>query len=92
MRNPCREIKGWWEREGERAKAKGGWQFFWYSLTVGLLWGLFMVVWLTTFDYLDGTYRPGSMQSRASMFFVFGMLFGLFVWIKGAASGKSRRP
>lgn len=92
MRNPYRKLNDWLEREGERARAKGRLHFFWYSLTMGLLWGIFMVAWLTAFDYVDGSYRPGLIQTRSSFFFAGGMLFGLFLWLKGAASGKRRRP
>ncbi|HEV7893946.1 MAG TPA: hypothetical protein VGP08_25245 [Pyrinomonadaceae bacterium] len=91
MINPCRKLTGWWEREGERAKAKGGLQLFWFALTNGLIWGLFMLVCLGLFDYLTGdTSVVKSIQSHFLVYFVIGMLVGFTTWKQLLKSGKGR--
>jgi len=92
MRNPLLQCRDWWNREGERAGTKGGWQLFWFCLTCGLIWCLFMVGWLTLFDLLNGDYQPGTLQTRAFMFFVCGMVFGLILWVWLKATGKTHPP
>jgi threonine/homoserine/homoserine lactone efflux protein len=93
MRNPLRTCIDLWEREGKRAKAKGGWQLFWFSLTCGLIWSIFMVGWLTLTDYLsDGAVSPRRIQNYASFFFVGGMVVGLLLWVSRRASGKRQSP
>lgn len=91
MRNPFTTYREWWNREAERASAKGGWQLFWFSLTCGLMWGLFMVGWLTLANLLDGDYKPETLQNRSYLFFVCGMALGLILWVWQKATGKSPR-
>ena len=93
MRNPCRKLTGWWNREGERAKAKGGLQLFWFALTNGLLWTLFMVTALGLFDYFDGgkSFIEG-MRRHFLMYFVIGMLTGLSSWKRMSKPGNGSRP
>lgn len=91
MKNPWNTYKDWWKREEELARAKSGWQLFWHSLTTGLLWSIWMIVWLTLIDFFFGHYTPERAQYRASIFFACGMFFGLLVWIKRATFDKSGR-
>lgn len=88
MRNPLLKLREWWNREAERASAKGGWQLFWFSLTCGLIWSLLMLGWLTLTDLFSGDYRRGILQARASLFFVCGMVLGLILWVLQKTTGK----
>jgi ABC-type Fe3+ transport system permease subunit len=93
MKSPLRIYTDWWEREEERAKAKGGWQLLWHSLTGGLIWAIFMVALFTLADYylMSDRHRTSDwFQSRAHTYFIIGMAVGLFAWIKHVAFGKGR--
>lgn len=93
MRNPLCTCRDWWNREGERASAKGGLQLFWFSLTSGLVWAIFMVICLGLFDHFSsGKSVLASMQSHFLIYFVLGMVVGLSTWKKQAKPGKGCRP
>lgn len=88
MRNPLRTCKGLWEREGERAKAKGGWRYFWYCLTTGLLGGIWIAAWATIFYYLGSNHNSEIERPHFSVFLAYGVAIGLFTWFMLTIIGK----
>ena len=82
MRNPFRALLEWRRREMERVDALGGWRLFWYYMTLGLLWSLWMFAGTTAIDLLTGdTPRYLSLQDRMTINFGGGMLFGFVTWL-----------
>lgn len=74
------------------AAAKSGLQFFWDSLTWGLVWAILMVAYRVLWAYFAGRdYNYEAARSDANTYFVIGMCGGLFGWVKGAAFGCGRR-
>jgi hypothetical protein len=92
MRNPLRTCKDLWEREGMRAKAKGGWRYFWYCLTTGLLGGIWLAAWAAIFGYLGSNHNSEIDQINTSTFLAYGVALGLLTWFMLARLGKSGRP
>jgi hypothetical protein len=92
MKNPCRALKEWRRRGLERARAKGGLHVFWFYLSMGLVWSVFMVAVFTALDFYDqGPLDAEDFQSRALIYFVGGLLFGLVMWVLEEMPGTGRR-
>jgi hypothetical protein len=92
VKNPLRSYKEWRQRELERARVKGGFRLFWFYMSMGLVWSLFMVGAMTLLELFDeGGLDAGSFQRHATIYFVGGLVFGLVMWVTQEPSGV-RRP
>lgn len=91
MKNPYRALKDWRRRGLERARAKGGPHVFWFYLSLGLAWSLFMVAVFTALDYYVGRpFNSEYFQTRTLIYFVGGLLFGLVMWVLEETPGTGR--
>jgi len=92
MGNPFRALKDWRQRALERARTRGALHVFWFYLSMGLVWSLFM--FCSTF-IVDLYYKHASdfenVQARALIYFVGGLLFGLIMWVVQEAPGTGQR-
>lgn len=92
MKNPLRSYQNWRQQELERARAKGGFRLFWFYMSMGLLWSLFMVGAFTLIEYFDeGALDARSFQRHAATYFVGGLFFGFIMWVTQETPGV-RRP
>jgi hypothetical protein len=92
MKNPLWAYGDWRQRELERARAKGGFSLFWFYMSMGVVWSLFMVGSLTIFEYLsEGALDAGRLQRHAATYFVGGLIFGLITWVMEEPP-RVRRP
>ncbi|MFL6255194.1 MAG: hypothetical protein ACJ74T_09225 [Pyrinomonadaceae bacterium] len=92
MKNPCRTLKDWRRRGLERARAKGSLHVFWFYLSMGLAWSVFMVAVFTALDFYDErSFNPEHFQTQTLIYFVGGLLFGLVVWVLEEMPGTGRR-
>ena len=92
MKNQCRALKEWRRRELERARARGGVRLFWFYMSMGLVWSLFMFgsTLLVDFYYKHGVFDSEDLQARAVIYFVGGLLFGLCMWVVQETPGAGR--
>jgi hypothetical protein len=84
-------YRSWGRRRLDRARVKGGWHVFWFYMSLGLVWGMFLLATISLVEYFyDGTLDAKSFQRNAGIYFVAGLLYGLLMWILQEASGASR--
>jgi hypothetical protein len=80
MRNPLRTYHEWDKRRWKVIRAKGGWFILLHSMLQGLLWGLFMILALSSTDYYRGRLNYGSFTDKVVIFLIGGIIFGIFMW------------
>ncbi|HEX6185360.1 MAG TPA: hypothetical protein VFZ44_15855 [Pyrinomonadaceae bacterium] len=83
MNNPFRAFRDRRQQAFARARERRGWHLFWIYMTMGLEWGIFMFAFNLIMEYFGvdgGGLVSGSLQLKAAVYFVGGMLFGLFLW------------
>ena len=91
MRNELRALKEWRQRKLESARARGGVHLFWFYMSLGLVWSLFMFGSTLLVDiHYRRAFDSEDLQMRALIYFVGGLLFGLCMWIVRETPGAGR--
>ncbi|HEX7313395.1 MAG TPA: hypothetical protein VF297_05715 [Pyrinomonadaceae bacterium] len=91
MRNELRALSDWRRRALERARARGGVHLFWFYMSLGLAWSLLMFGSTLLVDiYYRRAFDAEDLQTRALIYFVGGLLFGLGIWVVRETTGAGR--
>ena len=92
MKNRLRALGDGRRRALERARARGGVHLFWFYMSLGLVWSLFMFGSTLLVDlFVNGRALDSEdVQGRALIYFVGGLLFGLFMWTIQETRGAGR--
>ena len=78
-------------REMERARAKSGWHVFWFYLSIGLAWGMFMLAANALLEvFYEGSLDTRLLQRIAGIYFVGGVIYGLIMWVMQEVPGAGR--
>ena len=86
-----RALREWRRRELERARARGGVYLFWFYMSLGLVWSLSMFGSTLLVDsYYRRAFDAEDLQTRALIYFVGGLLFGLCMWVAQETPGAGR--
>ena len=92
MKNPFYAFGNWRRRALERARARGGLHLFWFYMSLGLAWSLFVSGSIFLVDLYHGRASgSGDVQARALIYFAGGLLFGLVMWLLQETPGTGRR-
>ena len=92
MRNELRALREWRRQALERARARGGVHLFWFYMSMGLVWSLFVSGSTFLVDFYYGrAFDSGDVQTRALVYFVGGLIFGLVMWVTQETPGANRR-
>ena len=71
------DVKSW-----ERTRAKGMWLFI---LKIDLVWGLWMSVTTSLFEFWDGMFSVQLLRFKVLSFFMVGLMLGVYLWYANEA-------
>lgn len=92
MRNPFCAFIDWRQQQLAQARDKGGLHLFWFYITLGLVWSLFMTAMAAALDfYHNGALGSDTFHDRATTFFGGGIVYGLLMWTMRKVTGSGRR-
>jgi hypothetical protein len=92
MKKQCWALREWRRQRLEQARARGGLHLFWFYMSMGLVWSLFMFCSTFLVDfYYKRAFDSEDVQARAFIYFVGGLLFGLVMWTIQETPGAGRR-
>jgi hypothetical protein len=92
MQNPYRALRDWPPRRLARARGRGGLHVFWFYMSFGLLWGLFMFGLPLLLEFCSGgALDPEGVQAGALVYFAGALLIGLVMWATQEVPRAGRR-
>ena len=92
MKNAYRTLRDWPPRGLARAEGRGGPHVFWFHMSVGLVWALFMFGLTLLINLCStGALDEEGVRSSMAVYYPGGLLIGLVMWATRQSPGARRR-